>query len=271
MSQAPDASAPRPAPLSRQLAAGLVPTFLLALLSYALPEIALDTSFADAVVVLTDTTYWGQLPIISGVVMLLIVSRAGLSARRRMVEAGSMIGAMLVVLLAWALVNEHLIKPAIASPRPNIVALAEAGELGVGSPDAFYALGDKDERRDHLRELYEGPEPPDEVALSPRVREHWIHETGYSFPSGHSTAAMTFATMMFAVGLAWLSGWRRMLTNLLPVWALGVVYSRPLLRVHRASDVSVGALAGITLGLLAFAAISWLVKRVPDEPAETRA
>lgn len=271
MSPAPDASAPqsapRPAPLSRQLAAGLVPTFLLALASYALPEISLDTRFADAVVALTDTTSWSLLPIISAVAVAVIVSRTGLSARRRAVEAGAMLGAMLVVLVAWALINEHLVKPVVASPRPNIVALAEAGELGVDSPDAFYALGDKDDRRAHLRELYAGPEPPDDVALSPRVREHWILETGYSFPSGHSTAAMTFATMMFAVGIAWLSGWRRLLTSLLPVWALCVAYSRPLLRVHRAIDVSVGTLAGITLGLLAFAAISWLVKRVPDEPA----
>ena len=257
-----DAGAPS---LGRRLAAGLIPTFFLVLLSFVLPAIRLDTDFADLVVRVADTSTWAQLPFLCLAAVLVIVSRPGLGARRRVVEAGAMIAAMSVALALMASFNEYLLKPTIASPRPNIVALAEQDALGPGITTGaqFYALGDKDTRREqlapHLAEL-------EQPALSELVREHWAHETGFSFPSGHATSSMTFATMIFALGLVWLSGWRRRLSSLAPIWAVCVVYSRPLLRVHRPIDVSVGTLVGMVLGLLAFGAISWVADRIADAP-----
>ena len=111
-----------------------------------------------------------------------------------------------------------------------------------------------------LAPLLEGVEEP---PLSPRVRAHWAHETGYTFPSGHSTGSMSLAAMIVGLALAWLHGWRRsVLCAVMPIWALSVVYSRPLLRVHRPIDVGVGTLQGIAVGLLAFVAIKWLVTRI---------
>ena len=83
-------------------------------------------------------------------------------------------------------------------------------------------------------------------------RDHWIAETGFTFPSGHSLTAMTLATFFAAVGLALLRGPRLWVVLLLVPWAVLVCYSRVALRVHRPVDVLCGALAGILIGALAF-------------------
>jgi phosphatidylglycerophosphatase B len=225
--------------------------------SIVLPEIALDGWFADLAVRISDTASWRQLPVLAIVMMIVVVSRPGIESRRRALEACGIAAILLLILAGNAELNESVIKPVFAVPRPNLVALADHGVLGIGV-DEFYALGDKQVRRDFLApRLDELVEPP----LSPTVREHWLIETGFSFPSGHSTAAMTFATLMLAIGLRWTQGWRQWLTTLLPIWAVTVVYTRPLLRVHTYLDVSVGAAVGIGLGTVGFAILHKLIER----------
>lgn len=231
--------------------------FAWVLLSFVLPNIALDSPMADLAVRVSDSGSWGQLPFFCTAVLLLVISRPGLSKRRRVVEGVALSLAMLVVIPGHALINERVTKPAFALPRPNIVALTEAHALGPGIHDAadFYAIGDKAARSEFLGKRLA---KLDEPALSQRVHEHWLDETGYSFPSGHATAAMTFASLFVAIGFLWLSGWRQRITNtLLPIWAVCVVYSRPLLEVHTAIDVSSGALTGFALGLGAFVFVRW--------------
>jgi phosphatidylglycerophosphatase B len=239
----------------------------LALLSLGLPDIALDTGFADAVVRISDTAAWTQLPYLCVVALIVLISRACLSNRRRMLEAGIVVAAMLIVLVGNALINENITKPIFGIARPNIVALTESGALGADIPDAdvFYAIGDKAARRLVLKERLPTVQEP---ALTERVRAHWIHETGYAFPSGHSTAAVTFACMFAAQGLLWLGGWRRRVTMVvLPIWAVCVVYSRILLGVHTPVDVVAGTLIGFCWGLLAFGAIRRLSTRFAGDRA----
>jgi phosphatidylglycerophosphatase B len=239
----------------------LVSVFGLVLLSALLPDIALDTGFADVVVRITDTATWTQLPYLCFVAVLLVISRHGLTRRRRAVEAGVIVGVMLLALAGNAQLNEHIIKPLFGIPRPNIVSLTESGALASELPDAesFYAVGDKGARRIVLGELLPDLQSP---ALSDRVRAHWVHETGYAFPSGHSTAAITFAVMLAALGFGWLDGWRQAITTaLVPIWAVFVVYSRPLLGVHTPIDVIAGTVVGFGWGLAAFGAIRWTVAR----------
>jgi len=232
-----------------------------AFLSLALPDMALNTVFADAVVRVTDTASWPQLAILGAGVAGVVITRPGIGRRRRVFEAGAFALVLLLFLAGNAALNEYVVKPYFAVPRPNIEELADSGALGTDFPDAdaFYTIGNKAARRRPLGQILASLESP---LLSDRVRAHWAHETGYSFPSGHSTAAMTLAAMMVATGLVWLDGWRRVLTVVvLPLWAVAVVYSRVLLDVHTAGDVIVGALAGIWWGLLAFAAVRWGVSR----------
>jgi phosphatidylglycerophosphatase B len=252
-------------PLARTaLALGLV--FAWVLLAFVLPDIALDSEVANLAVGVSDSAYWVGLTLLSVLAVVLLVSRPGLGVRRRTVESAALIGAMIVALAGNALLNEHVIKPTFAVPRPNIVELTEARALGasIHDPDEFYARGDKEARSELLRARLAKLEEP---ALSPSVREHWITETGYSFPSGHSTAAMTFASMLIALGFWWgLGGWRKLLTNtVVPVWAVSVVYSRVLLEVHSGVDVTFGTLAGFAWGTGASVFVRWCANRFGGE------
>lgn len=226
--------------------------FAATLLVSLLPDIALDTAFADLVVRLSGTASWALMTPICVVLVALIVSRPGIDGRRRMIEGGALIATMVIALAGNALLNEHVVKPAFGIARPNIVELTESGALGPDYPnaEAFYSVGSKGDRRVVLGELLPTVTT---VSLSPTVQAHWIHETGYSFPSGHATAAMTLVAMLVPFGIRWLSGWRRSLTVLvIPVWAVAIAYTRDLLQVHTPIDIIVGTLAGFGWGLFAF-------------------
>ena len=100
--------------------------------------------------------------------------------------------------------------------------------------------------KDGIKELVMRPRPP--VAL------HAVIENGWSFPSGHTTAAvalygfLVYATWKFAP-----AQWRMPLTVLFSAIILSVGFSRMYLGVHYPSDVvggfAVGALF-LWLGIL---------------------
>ncbi len=247
--------------IRRPLTFLLATTFVAALVAFVLPDISLDTSFADVVVRVTDTAGSAQMPWLVLVVLVMLASRPGLTPQRRRMETGVLVVSTLVALLGGNLLNEHVIKPAFDVPRPNIVELADSGVLGseIGDAATFYAVGNKEARRELLGErLPDVASPP----LSDRVRAHWAHETGFSLPSGHSQSAMALAAMMAALGLLWLRGWRRVLaTIVLPIWAIAVVYSRVLLDVHTAFDTTAGTIMGFIWGLLAAMAARFAMSR----------
>lgn len=224
---------------------------LLAALSWLLPEIRLDTWFADLVVVVTDTGSAGRVPFVAvvGIGLVTVGGRRHWAGR-----AGLLAVIFLLVLGSTAAVNEYLLKPALASPRPDIVALTESGALGTAFPDAetLYAVGAKDDRRAVLDALLPGVDDP---ALSEQVQERWILETGWSFPSGHSQGAAMLAVVVGVSALT-AGGWRRWLLYGFCAWAGAVALSRVLLQVHRPIDVVAGAALG---GLWA-----WLVLGIFD-------
>lgn len=231
------------------------------LLSFALPDIALDTGFADLVVSLTNTATFPGFPLLAIVVIGLVAARHGLHHKRGAVEAGAATLAMLLIVLGVTLFNEHLLKPLLAIPRPNIVELTSDGALGADIPDAeaIYALGDKEVRRTVLAARLPAVVTP---ALSDSVRAHWVHETGYSFPSGHTLAAATLATVLAGLASMWLAGVsRRVALTMGPVWAIGVAYSRVLLGVHRPVDVIAGAVIGIACGALVLTIVRTTISR----------
>lgn len=213
------------------------------------PHFELTGSFALVAFWVSESASRWWLPFLGVALTVLLVSRPGLRWTRRVGEA-AVVALVLVILLAggsW--LNEHVVKPAFAVPRPNVVELAEtppdAPTLKLSSED-FYAEPDRDARRAHLRAVL----TPD-LPLHERVREHWIAEAGFSFPSGHSFASAMFATFFLAVGRARLTGWRLWVFYLLPAWAVAVCLSRLVLRVHWPLDVCAGGLLGIGLGVLA--------------------
>jgi undecaprenyl-diphosphatase len=84
-----------------------------------------------------------------------------------------------------------------------------------------------------------------------------VHETSYSFPSGHATA--TAAVLFGLAGLAavtWRAWWPWVVASLMTVAVAG---SRLVLGVHWSSDVIVGVILGLCWGLL----VCWALWDVP--------
>jgi phosphatidylglycerophosphatase B len=204
-------------------------------------------------------------PLVGFLLTAIVVSRSGIAWRRRGVEVFVIVLAAAALWGGGAYVNEHVVKPAFAVPRPNILELAgepaEAPALKM-SAEAFYALPDKATRTEYLREVL-----TPEVRLHERVREHWLTETGYSFPSGHSFSAMLCATFFLAMGLSHFSGRRLWVFYLLVPWAVAVCLSRPILRVHSPTDICVGGLEGMVAGALIFLLVRGILAAFPPGPA----
>ncbi|MBN1859274.1 phosphatase PAP2 family protein [Candidatus Bipolaricaulota bacterium] len=234
------------------------------LLTFILPGIRLDAPFSAWMVRLTTTAGLAGAVAIAVAFVGVLVSRAMPSGHRRRREFLVHITVLALLLGVGALINEQLIKNALAVPRPNIVWLAEEEALGM-TPAQFYASMDKPERRLYLRQALAGP-GFDAAALNTKVRDHWVHETGYSLPSGHAAAAMLLATYFLAMGTARARRWRWMF-HLLPAWAVLVGWSRVLLGVHRPEDVVWGGLLGILLGAAAVSLSHRLLNRIKN-PAQ---
>jgi len=242
----------------KRLALLLLPVALLLPLTYLIPPLVrldLAGSVALGAYWIAESGGTAGIPIIGAVMAALITSRPDLTVRRRLIEAALVVLALAAVLGGGAYVNEHAVKPTFAVARPNVVALGESKELKK-SVEEFYALPDKAARSRHLDEVLAR-----DGRMDGRVRAHWVAETGYSFPSGHSFSAMTFATFFVAMALACCSGWRLWAAMLLVPWAVLVCYSRPLLMVHSPTDVCVGALEGVAAGAAAFLFVRWASER----------
>jgi len=129
--------------------------------------------------------------------------------------------------------NEHLLKPWMNEPRPNIRWLASqaSGPVLPEGTKAFYRIPGKEARSSRLqRRLAQSG-----LALPPLLSGHWIAETGFSFPSGHAFATAALGGWF----LYWMLCWRRRLW-LVPViglWGAGVGWSRLVLGVHDPGDV----------------------------------
>ena len=84
------------------------------------------------------------------------------------------------------------------------------------------------------------------VFSRPRPAEQLIEATGFSFPSGHSFAAMVFygtvLSIVWQVTDRWL--WRALATVLCPLLILSIGLSRVYLNVHYVTDVMAGFAAG---------------------------
>lgn len=77
-----------------------------------------------------------------------------------------------------------------------------------------------------------------------------VHETSYSFPSGHATAAVAVLVSLAALALmTWPTMWGWVLGGILILGAAFVAWSRLVLGVHWFSDVAFGMLLGIPWGL----------------------
>jgi len=234
----------------RRLAAVLVPAFGILLVSFALPRAALDGRLAVIAYWIAESGDTYGLPLLALGLLLLLVGRPGLQMQRRGRETVLLLAVAGLHLGGGAYLNEFGVKPWFGIARPNIQEMAQSGVLRIAALD-FYALGEKTQRTAHLERILaaEGFAGP---PMDARVRQHWTHMTGYSFPSGHSFSSLLATTFFLAMGVTFLPRRRLWPFYAMVPWALAVCYSRLILQVHSPLDICVGALQGMLVGLAAY-------------------
>ncbi len=142
-----------------------------------------------------------------------------------------------VLLAVFAFVNENLIKKITKLPRPSHLYMVEksGNEMTL---DSIYSMEQKERQIAFQKLINDNPLKFD--LIDQAVLDHWIEESGFSFPSGHS-----FNAFLLAVVLTYnMKRSRSRLANklfLLPLmWAVSVAVSRVAIGAHSALDVSFG-------------------------------
>ncbi len=151
------------------------------------------------------------------------------------------------VLTGIAFVNEHLTKEALAIARPSHLYIVQH-RVPVFPVDSLYTLN-KESRRALLQQLIQS-DSLTYASFDQKILDHWVEESGYSFPSGHSFNAFLLALILtFSLYHSRNTLARRV--YLLPLcWALLVAVSRVAVGAHSALDVSFGAALGLLVGHL---------------------
>lgn len=156
-----------------------------------------------------------------------------------------------VIIMAFAVIATQVVKTGLkatfAEPRPYIAYVVE--HTGI-TTEQFYQES-KEEQANRVEAFFvpQGDTPTWLV-------NHYKHEVGYSFPSGHTIFAATW--LLLAVGFRELTGTRTFKTNLLigvlTLWSILMLISRVRLGMHYPIDLLVATLAAwiINLGIFSF-------------------
>ena len=219
-----------------------------------------DQSSSRFFLFLSDSgAHWGILGVMFLMAALVASRQSGTGARIR--KAVLFLLRLSTVLAILAFINEFVTKPFFAVHRPYVLRLEKEGLL---STDDYYALATRTKRADFMRKkLAENQDSPIVQSLDPKIREHWITMTGFSFPSGHSQNAFLFALILSFLVQHLLPNGKRLVW--IPfLWAIGICLSRVALGAHSPLDVTVGALTGGLFGGLILLS-GWLNKALPEK------
>ncbi|MFV0481883.1 MAG: phosphatase PAP2 family protein [Campylobacteraceae bacterium] len=131
------------------------------------------------------------------------------------------------------------IKHFAKEPRPYTVWLSQNNFIE--STDAFYKLSKKEKI-----EIIKSFDFKD-FNISSWQQNYWTKEVGYSFPSGHSVFAASWAVIMF---IFLFQAKRYKTAFLILLWAVIVESSRMLLGMHFPNDILVSCLVSLCVILL---------------------
>lgn len=202
-----------------------------------------------------------------GIIVILLLSAIVISLRVKSFIKGVIHGLIVFLLLSVAVggtvfFNEFVIKKYIKEFRPSILYLEKHANL---NPKEFYSKVGKINRSNYLRKhlnLGDGQSfYIDDKPLNQAILKEWIRSAGYSFPSGHSVSAFLVVTLLGyyvlirfkpapAIGVTRRSGKQLWILGAFYLWAVLVAYSRVLIGVHSAWDISLGALWGSIVGFI---------------------
>ena len=154
------------------------------------------------------------------------------------------ITALIIFISAFAYINEHVTKQVIRATRPSHVYILKQTQ-SLQYMDTIVNMS-KSERQHFFSELIQSNKQTF-ATVDEQVIQHWLEESGYSFPSGHSFNAFLLATILsFSLLHSRNSALHKW--YVVPfVWALLVALSRVALGAHSALDIYVGASGGFAV------------------------
>ncbi|BAJ03831.1 phosphatase PAP2 family protein [Shewanella violacea] len=206
------------------------------------PWLALDSFAAETLFWITST---GTAPY--GVATVLLVLLLGYQRLERS-RFFSLFLAISLSMCATLGLN-HYLKPYFSEARPNAVWLEQHYLLNT---DSFYTLT-KVERKEKMTTAVNRIEHANtELTLAPLIKQHWQHEVGFAFPSGHTLFAITLTIVasyyLLLAGNLWIPG-------MLFCWSIAIGFSRMLLGMHWSQDVLASTLIGGVIGLISLLVI----------------
>lgn len=150
----------------------------------------------------------------------------------------------LILILVIAMVVGQLVKSAIktytAESRPFVLWIEAEYSI---QDEYFYSLP-RSERKEIIKEyIYQSPKIPH------WLYKHWCNETGYTFPSGHTLFAATWAFLALM-----LLNFKRhyFVISIIIAWVILIEISRLDLGMHRPIDLIVGAIIAWPVALLSY-------------------
>lgn len=179
-----------------------------------------------------------------------------------------------VVSLSLSTSLNVLLKQYFKEPRPNMVFLSEQENLPLNL-DSFYDLNrqERAEMMDQTMQAYSDSTPleRDSVDLAHQnkqifelLQDHWRHEVGYSFPSGHTIFS---ATLVITASYYLLLCGARLLLGGMLVWGIAMGVSRMLLGMHWPQDVLASTALSILFSLLGIVVSNYYYARKGDSRA----
>ncbi|MPY25458.1 phosphatase PAP2 family protein [Shewanella sp. YLB-07] len=206
------------------------------------PWLSLDSTAAETLFWITST---GTAPYGVATVLLILF----LSYRR--LEHSRFFSLFLAISLSMCttLGLNHFLKPFFNEARPNAVWLDQHNLLNT---DSFYTLSKTERKIQMMAAVNQVEHANTEITLAPLVKQHWQHEIGFSFPSGHTLFAITLTMVasyyLLIAGNIWIPG-------LLFFWSIAMGFSRMLLGMHWTRDVLASTLLGGIIGLISLLVI----------------
>ena len=149
---------------------------------------------------------------------------------------------LLVVLISLGAtqIGKSLLKPLIGEARPYVVVLTKGDPARIRD---FYAAK-RSIRADAVRAYY----AKSDAQTPPYLIAHRAKETGYSFPSGHTTFAASWA-LLFTGIIGFANRRRSLVSGAIIAWAMLVMASRVWLGMHYPLDLAGGVLLAGAINL----------------------
>lgn len=227
----------------------LMPLALLLSHSQLFPMLDLKGDIAQIFygITMTGTTPWGI-----GFILVILAICLRLLPRRLFVQL------FLAVAISQSagLVLNHAVKPLFHEARPNIQWLAGYMQINKG----YFYSQDKPQRQRMMREAINVNART--LPMSKAIANHWVREVSYSFPSGHTQFAVSFALI---VSFYLLSAGIVSMPLLMLGWALLMGLSRMFLGLHWAQDVLASTLVGGILAWITLVLVQTLSPKLLDK------